>query len=195
MPCPDPSTSAVTYGLSLHSWEYFQLLSPGSTTLEQLSSGAEIALPFLSRSLGLDATVERLMHDLRKMSPVLLRRHILMHYLLSSWPVHFLVFLERLQRLLQEEYHYSSESPTVLKWNKSMLQGKYWCVSEHHEGVVPHLQSFFNTLVTCFARLPLAGQKKRKDPLKRFSSSQPNRRGYRLTNTLPHMHGRASPQY
>ena len=45
-----------------------------------------------------------------------------MHYLLSSWPVHFLVFLERLQQLLQEEYHYSGESLTVYRWNKLMLQ-------------------------------------------------------------------------
>ncbi len=138
------------------SWEYFQLLSLGLSVFERLSSEAEVAIRFLTRSLGLDAVVERLVHDLRKTSPRLLRQHILMHYLLSSWPVHFLVFLERLQRLLQEEYHYSSEIPAVHRWNKSMLQGKYWCLSEHQENPVPHLQSFFDTFGAFFARLPPA---------------------------------------
>jgi TniQ len=138
------------------SWEYFQVLALGLAVFERLSSEAEVAMRFLTRSLGLDAVVERLIHDLQKTSPRLLRQHIFMHYLLSNWPVHFLIFLELLQRLLQEEYHYSSESPTVLKWNKSMLQGKYWCASEHQEKPVPHLESFFNTFATFFARLPLA---------------------------------------
>jgi len=150
------AANSTTILHSSPSWEYFQLFSLGSTTFEQLSSEAETTIPFLARRLGLDTTVERLVHDLRKMSPKLLRQHVLMHYLLSSWPIHFLVFLEHLQQLLQEEYHYSSESPTILKWNKSMLQGKYWCVSECQEKPIPHLQSFFNILVTCFARLPPA---------------------------------------
>lgn len=138
------------------SWEYFQLLSLGSSTFEQCFSGIEIAMSFLVRNLGLSDTVERLGHNLQKISPKLLRRYILMDYLLSSWPMHFLVFLERLQRFLQEEYHYSSESPIVLKWNKSMLQGRYWCVSEYQERPIPQLHTFFNDLMACFARLPLA---------------------------------------
>jgi hypothetical protein len=149
------ATDATMFRIS-PSWEYFQLLSHGLKIFEQLSSEAEIVIPALVRSLGLSDIVERLVFDLRKISPRLLRRYILMHYLLSSWPIHFLVFLECLQRLLLEEYHYSSESPIVLTWNKSMLQGKYWCVSEYLEKPVPQLQSFFNSLVTCFARLPLA---------------------------------------
>lgn len=157
---PEAGEHQVANGATtLHSspsWEYFQVLSLGLQVFDRLTSEAGGAVLFLSRSLGLDAIVEKLVHDLRKTSPRLLRQHILMHYLLSSWPVHFLVFLERLQQLLQEEYHYSGESLTVYRWNKLMLQGKYWCVSEHQEKPVSHLQSFFNTFSSFFARLPLA---------------------------------------
>jgi TniQ len=151
-----PPTNSATTIQSSPSWEYFQLLSLGLQVFDRLTSEAGVAVLFLTRSLGLDAVVERLVHDLRKTSPRLLRQHVLMHYLLSSWPVHFLVFLERLQRLLQEAYHYSSESPAIHRWNKSILQGKYWCLSEHQEKPVPHLQSFFDTFGAFFARLPPA---------------------------------------
>lgn len=150
------AANSTTTIQSSPSWEYYQLLSLGLQVFDRLSSEAEVAALFLTRSLGLDAVVERLVHDLRKTSPRLLRQHVLMHYLLSSWPVHFLVFLEHLQRLLQEEYHYSSESPAVHRWNKSMLQGKYWCLSEHQEKPVPHLQPFFDTFGAFLARLPPA---------------------------------------
>jgi hypothetical protein len=148
--------SSATTLHSPPSWEYFQVLSLGLQVFDRLTSESEGAILFLTRSLGLDAIVERLVHNLRKTSPRLLRQHILMHYLLSSWPVHFLVFLERLQRLLQEEYLYSDISLTVYRWNKSMLQGKYWCLPEHQEKPLSHLQLFFNTFSSFFARLPSA---------------------------------------
>jgi hypothetical protein len=66
------------------------------------------------------------------------------------------IFLAQLQHLLEEAYHYHSESDPMHEWSKAMVRGNFWCLSSYQEQPVPHAQSFFTTFADYFMRLPLA---------------------------------------
>jgi hypothetical protein len=81
---------------------------------------------------------------------------VILHYLLAGWPTHFLTFLDCVQRMIQEVYHYPAESSLVLNWASAMVKGNYWCHRAYDANAVPRMRQFFGTYMEYFDRLPAA---------------------------------------
>ena len=96
------------------------------------------------KTLSLETVVSRRATDLQVPASSFFQ-HVLTHYLQDAWPLHFLVFVERLERLLQEEYLYTRESTVRRGWAEAMVRGNFWCVARYNEDPVVHLHAFFDT--------------------------------------------------
>jgi TniQ len=133
-------------------WDYFQLFARGLSALQPLSWRSEAAIPFLMQAMGLQPLVTRMarvLHAHESTSNQLL----LLHYLLGAWPTYVPAFLERLRRLLQEGYHYHRQSECVRRWDRMMILGNYWCVTNASNQSTQFLTPFFETLQESFEQL------------------------------------------
>jgi len=137
----------------LDSWDFFWLLRGFSSIFDFDTAGGKV-LPFLTQTLALQELVARV-SACRGVSQGASSK-VSLHYLLAAWPAHFLAFLDRVQRVIQEEYHYPAESSLVLNWASAMVKGNYWCTRAYDAETVPRMRQFFGTYTEYFDRFPAA---------------------------------------
>ncbi len=137
----------------LDSWDFFWLLR-GFTSIFDFATARAKVLPFLTQTPALQELVARV-SACRGVSRGVSSK-VSLHYLLAAWPAHFLAFLHRVQRVIQEEYHYPAESSLVLNWASAMVKGNYWCTRAYDAETVPRMRQFFGTYMEYFDRLPAA---------------------------------------
>ena len=133
----------------LDPWDFFWLFKEFIRIFD-LDAPREKILPFLTRTLSLQELVARA-SACRGVSRGASSR-VILHYLLAAWPAHFPAFLDRVQRVIQEEYHYPAESALVLNWASAMVKGNYWCSRAYDADTVPRMRQFFGTYIasSCF---------------------------------------------
>ncbi len=102
----------------LDSWDFFWLLRE-FTSIFDLDAVHGKVLPFLAQTLSLQELIAGV--SACRGAPRAVSSKVSLHYLLAGWPAHFLAFLDRVQRVIQEEYHYPAESSLVLNWNAAMV--------------------------------------------------------------------------
>lgn len=148
-----PRREGRTTGLErLPSQDYLHLLSSCFSILQPSFFVDERALRFFMNALGLEALITRRL-EVTSFSLFALVSSVLAHYLLDAWPVHFLVFLDRLQRLLQDIYHYAPESAVVLKWAQALVRENVWCLAAYRQQPVVQVHAFFNVYTPTFEHL------------------------------------------
>ncbi|MFL5661832.1 MAG: TniQ family protein [Ktedonobacteraceae bacterium] len=148
----------------LDSWDFFWLLRE-FTSIFDFDAARGKVLPFLTQTLSLQDLVARV--SACRGAPRAVGSKVSLHYLLAGWPAHFLAFLDRVQRIIQEEYHYPAESALVLNWASAMVKGNYWCSRTYNGDTVPCMRQFFGTYKEYFDRLPAAEgvEQRQNEPL------------------------------
>ena len=136
---------------SLNPWDFFWLLKE-FTRIFDLDAHQEKVLPFLIRTFSLQELVARA--SVCRGTSLGASSRVILHYLLADWPAHFLSFLDRIQRVMQEEYHYPAEGALVLDWGSAMVQGNYWCRRVYEADTIPRMRLFFGMYTECFEQLP-----------------------------------------
>jgi hypothetical protein len=134
-------------------WDYFQVVEVCSMFLAPSFTFRRELPDFLLRSIlpfGMSAT--RLSENLQIESDILLP-YIFAHYLMGRWPHHMLIFLDRLGRVLQEEFRYAHESQFVQRWIRKLVQKQYWCTFAYRNDPVAHLKSLVKTYTKTFDHL------------------------------------------
>ncbi len=140
---------------SLLPWDYFELIGACSSFLSLLPLSGRDITRFFTRTLSLETVVTRLSRNLQ-LSPDAALSSILTHFLSTAWPLHVLVFLERVQHLLQEELQYAHNSELVQRWLKAMVSGNFWCALKYRERPVSQLIDLSNTTMETFEYLSAA---------------------------------------
>ena len=145
-------------------WDFFWLLRE-FTSIFDLDTTRGKVLPFLTQTFSLQELVARV--SACRGAPRGVSSKVVLHYLLATWPAHFLAFLYCVQRVIQEEYHYPAESALVLNWASAMVKGNYWCSQAYDADTVPRMRQFFGTYTDYFDRLPAAEvvEQRENDPL------------------------------
>ncbi len=137
----------------LDPWDFFWLLREFTSIFDFDAARGKI-LSFFTQTLSLQELVARV--SMGSDAPRSASSKVSLHYLLAGWPAHFLVFLDRVQRIIQEEYHYPAESALILNWASAMVKGNYWCSRAYDADTVPRMRRFFGTYTEFFDRLPAA---------------------------------------
>jgi TniQ len=135
-------------------WDYFWLLGQCFSfvsTLSQQFAGEEV-VQFFMRMLPLESIITRLATSFH-LAPSALLSPLLAHYLSGAWPLHFLVFQERLEHFLQEEFHYAHTSEVMTRWRQAMVHGNFWCPSRYRQQPVEQVRAFSGTFRATFQDL------------------------------------------
>jgi hypothetical protein len=144
----------------LDPWDFFWLLREFIGIFDFDAVYGKV-LPFLTQTLSLQGLVARVSQC--RGAPQGVSSEVSLHYLLAGWPAHFLAFLDRVQRVIQEEYHYPAESSLVLNWASAMVKGDYWCSRAYDADTVRRMRQFFGTYKEYFDRLPAAEGVERRE--------------------------------
>src|SRR6185437_15457881 len=94
-------------------------------------------LPFLLHALPATALVPGTPHN----------PYVTLHYLLTSWPIHWWVLLERLQQALQHDLLWRRSADTATKiWENHLAEGDCWRQSADKRRTIELLRAFFTAV-------------------------------------------------
>jgi TniQ len=133
-------------------WDYFQVVEACATFLKPAFTFSGELSDFLRNIFPFGMSTTRLSEHLQIASDIL-QPSLFAHYLMGRWPYHLLIFLERLERVLQEEFRYARESHIIQQWMQKLVQKQYWCVSAYRNDPVAHLKSLVKTYTKTFDHL------------------------------------------
>jgi hypothetical protein len=97
--------------------------------------------PFLLRALPVDELVPDAPQN----------PYLILHYLLASWPVHWWVFLERLQHAFQQDSLWRGSLYSISgPWEKLLAESECWAQEVSKDRTISILHAFFDTVEKYF---------------------------------------------
>jgi TniQ len=139
-----PANDEASFLRDLSPHEYLWIISQFLVLFEDRLYRKAL-LPFFLRALPVETLVPG-----APQSP-----YLILHYLLTSWPVHWWVFLERFQHALgQDLLWWGIRDVATRRWEKLLAEGDCWQQGIDKERTIVLLRSFFDAVESSFQNNP-----------------------------------------